>query len=235
MKERPGHRNRAALSPRYDADMGVDVCAPFGVARVLSRSVTEDEVFADARLADSTEWADLRLRAQAARAVSRALREVSHDLRRGQAVRDASGNESPRLREVGPATAAAASGRRHRDPLQRQILCRAINEEMHRYSRNAAIDEVEIEIVCECAREGCFMLIRVSPGDYERTRSCGARFLVKDSHVAGDLILSSSRGVAIVRKFGDEARAATRTDPRCRHDANRSATANAEVGLLGVG
>lgn len=84
-------------------------------------------------------------------------------------------------------SASVGSGRQatvfHRlaDPIQRQIVRRAINERVRELSRHYAAGR-DVEFVCECARPGCLEVVSLSPASYEQIRRSPTRFLTTPGH-----------------------------------------------------
>lgn len=104
-------------------------------------------------------------------------------------------------------------GVRALDPLQRQILCRAINEHIRQLSQRFASGQ-EVDFVCECARPGCFDLVSLPPHIYEGIRRFGNRFFTKPGHAGDEPRRTANNHIVIIEKTGADARQAIRTDPR---------------------
>jgi hypothetical protein len=102
------------------------------------------------------------------------------------------------------------------DPVQRQILRRAVNEQIRAFARRLSLAG-EIDLVCECDLQGCGETIRVSAIVYEDVRRFPTRFLVKPGHVAfaTDRAVVEADPVVVVEKTRpDDAEASIRADPR---------------------
>lgn len=105
------------------------------------------------------------------------------------------------------ARAAVGSGRQdtvfHRldDPIQRQIVRRAINERVRELSRHYAAGR-DVEFVCECGRAGCLEVVSLSPATYEQIRRSPTRFLTKPGHADDAQTLARSRQVVVVEQAG---------------------------------
>ena len=100
------------------------------------------------------------------------------------------------------------------EPAETQLLCRAVNEQI----RTLATDSTVVELVCECAKPGCWEVLTVSPGDYEEVRRFPTRFITLPGHASIELerIVADNGGFLVVEKLGSGAHLAIRTDPR-RH------------------
>jgi hypothetical protein len=105
-------------------------------------------------------------------------------------------------------------------PEPAQVLVRQVNEEISRIS--AEFDTIagetgELDLVCECTREGCFERLGVLLAEYEQVRSFPARFIVKPGHESGDgkeRVVSENERFLVIEKSGPWADDAIRTDPR---------------------
>jgi hypothetical protein len=85
---------------------------------------------------------------------------------------------------------------------KREALFRATNEEIARIDDQLAGDDAALEIVCECARNGCAELIKVSRADYRRARSEPRRFLLVAGHELPEIerIVGRHDGFVVVEK-----------------------------------
>ena len=102
------------------------------------------------------------------------------------------------------------TGLRGLEPLQRQIACRAINEQIREISDRFAAGE-QVEFVCECPRPGCFELVKLSPQTYEEIRRFGNRFFAKPGHTDDENETVAHGQIVIAEK--DRSRS-PRGDPR---------------------
>src|SRR5689334_7750003 len=87
---------------------------------------------------------------------------------------------------------------------------RARNEAMSRLA-NRAIEEAEnpdhdstLEILCECSRLECDLLIALDPDEYRRVRAHPRRFVVLPGHQSSDLesVVYAREGYLVVEKHG---------------------------------
>jgi len=98
---------------------------------------------------------------------------------------------------------------------------REANERVEAVARRLGIEQ-PVPFICECGRESCTTVIRVSPTDYERVRSEPTHFLCAPGH---ERDLPQSRTVekledsVVVEKLDRAADVARATDPR-RSDGN---------------
>jgi hypothetical protein len=69
---------------------------------------------------------------------------------------------------------------------------------------------------CECARQGCTELIRLSPAEYEHVRADGRRFLVVPGHedTALETVVERHSAYVVVEKRGPAGEFAEASDPR---------------------
>ncbi len=94
-----------------------------------------------------------------------------------------------------------------------EILFREVNEHVDAGGRRPAEN---FEILCECADTECMEHIRVTTESYERTRGQPTDFLLKPGHDKPEFetIIESHEDFVVVRKRGEAAVLARRTDPR---------------------
>lgn len=99
-----------------------------------------------------------------------------------------------------------------------ELVFREVNERIeglqHRY---AITDREPLQIVCECDRLDCAIVISVPVETYERVRSDGRTFFVAIGHEDPSVeeIVDSGGDYLIVRKLpGEPARIAEAGDPR---------------------
>src|SRR5690349_17305673 len=90
---------------------------------------------------------------------------------------------------------------------------REINESGERLTPSKS---QSIQIVCECAREGCVYLIDVDRDAYEAVRRTSTEFIVGRGHQMPEFerVVSDHGDYLIVEKFGDAAAVAEQLDPR---------------------
>jgi hypothetical protein len=77
-------------------------------------------------------------------------------------------------------------------------------------------DDRPVGFRCECARLGCNDLIELTPQEYERVRGNPRRFVVAVGHEqpAGERVVETHAGYAVVEKEGTAGQIAEMTDPR---------------------
>lgn len=119
-----------------------------------------------------------------------------------------------------------ATGRDRLAPIEAQLLCRAINEQIRTGAEDFASAD-EIDLVCECSQPGrCWELLHVSASDYEGVRRFPTRFLVRPSHVSDETerIVADRSGFMVVEKVGSDAELAIQRDPRELNDRTNGRT-----------
>jgi hypothetical protein len=101
-----------------------------------------------------------------------------------------------------------------------QSFFRDVNERVAACLRDPAAD---LELVCECGRETCVVLLSLPRAEYEAVRRIPARFVVARGHGAAEWERVVSAGAAhdVVEKRGAGALAAVRLDPRRRPRLDR--------------
>jgi hypothetical protein len=98
-----------------------------------------------------------------------------------------------------------------------EVLFREVNERIRDSAAAGGIrDDRNLGFVCECSNVDCTLRLRVSIGDYERTRSDPAQFLVALGHELPEIedVVTVEDGFQIVRKEGAAAVLAEKRDPR---------------------
>ncbi|MEK6276061.1 MAG: hypothetical protein AABM30_12115 [Actinomycetota bacterium] len=87
-----------------------------------------------------------------------------------------------------------------------ETVFRAANREIERAEEEAGggADKL-IEVLCECGREGCSGLIRLTIGTYEGVHSQADRFVVLRGHESEDIekVVEEGEGYLVVDKFGE--------------------------------
>jgi hypothetical protein len=85
---------------------------------------------------------------------------------------------------------------------KREALLRAANAEYARVDAELGGDGAMLEIVCECARNGCTDLIAVSRADYRQARSEPRRFLLVAGHELAEIerVVGRHDGFVVVEK-----------------------------------
>jgi hypothetical protein len=99
-----------------------------------------------------------------------------------------------------------------------ELVFREVNERIEKLQHRYAITDREpLQIVCECDRLECALVLSVSVDAYERARSDGRCFFVAVGHEdpAVEEIVDSGGDYLVVRKrLGEPARIAEENDPR---------------------
>jgi len=105
---------------------------------------------------------------------------------------------------------------RKRRMTENEVRFRALNERLRSGSDTWGPGEGALEVVCECADEDCVRAIRLTPRDYEAVRSDETQFMVVPGHERAELesIVAERAGWLVVRKQGEAATIAAKTDPR---------------------
>ena len=94
-----------------------------------------------------------------------------------------------------------------------EILFREVNEHVDVGERRPAEN---FEVICECADTDCMEHVRVTTESYERTRGQPTDFLLKPGHEKPEFetVIERHEDFLVVRKSGEAAMLARRTDPR---------------------
>jgi hypothetical protein len=72
-------------------------------------------------------------------------------------------------------------------------------------------------MICECGRNDCMRVVRVSRSDYERVRAVPNRFLYAPGHeerMPGSHRVATLDEAVVIEKVGQAGRLAEATDPR---------------------
>jgi hypothetical protein len=69
-----------------------------------------------------------------------------------------------------------------RNKLDKRLVFREVNEQMHRVSARFPAAPITIDALCECGRPGCAKRMNVPVRVYETVRQTGDRFLVAPGH-----------------------------------------------------
>jgi hypothetical protein len=93
---------------------------------------------------------------------------------------------------------------------------RAANEQIRQRAEEIGLDE-RIPFLCECAREDCTEIVRLTPEAYEAIRASPRRFFSARGH-EGDAgaaeVVREEEGYAVVEKRGRAAEVVEELDPR---------------------
>ena len=87
-----------------------------------------------------------------------------------------------------------------------ESLFRAVNQQIeHITSELGEDDSAEIEVLCECGREGCDSLISLPAGEYDRVHFQLDRFVLAPGHATSEIenVVEEHDGWIVVDKFGD--------------------------------
>lgn len=98
---------------------------------------------------------------------------------------------------------------------QNEVLFRSVNEAIEQQALGfGGLDEDEL--ICECARSGCFDRIALTLKQYEQVRAEGTRFFVVPGHqnVEVEVVVETQSGFVIVEKDGHAGVVADLADPR---------------------
>jgi hypothetical protein len=82
-------------------------------------------------------------------------------------------------------------------------MFRAVNREIEQASADAG--DRELEVLCECGRDGCRGLIRLTVAEYDRIHAERDRFVVLPGHAtaAVERILEETDRFLVVDKIGE--------------------------------
>jgi hypothetical protein len=98
----------------------------------------------------------------------------------------------------------------HRDErvAKNQGVLRAVNREIEQASEE--LGSSELEVLCECGREGCSSLISLPTSEYEQIHAESDRFIVIPGHETPEVenVVERKDGYLIVDKFGEAEKAA---------------------------
>ena len=87
-----------------------------------------------------------------------------------------------------------------------ETVLRATNRELERADQEegARVDQV-IEVLCECGRQGCDGVIRVTVVEYDRAHSQADRFVVLPGHESTEIekVVEERAGYFVVDKVGE--------------------------------
>lgn len=97
-------------------------------------------------------------------------------------------------------------------------LLRDVNDRIEEVSQESGESNGVFDFLCECGRESCTEVVRLTIAEYERVRDDEAHFLIFPSHETDDIedVVVQDERYSVVRKHPDEAAVAQETDPR-RH------------------
>lgn len=110
---------------------------------------------------------------------------------------------------------------RERRLAQNETLFREVNERMEDLARIHTDDDHRYAFLCECSNAQCDLKLSLPLSTYEQARSDSAVFIVAVGHDLPEIedIVLRGAGFQLVRKHGEAAELAARTNPRNR--ANR--------------
>jgi hypothetical protein len=112
---------------------------------------------------------------------------------------------------------AAVASRNDRIASNKGLL-RDINDRIEEVSQEFGERNGRFDFLCECGRENCIEVVRLTIAEYERVRDDETHFLVFLGHETDDIedVVVQEERYSVVRKHPDEAAVAEETDPR-RH------------------
>ena len=94
---------------------------------------------------------------------------------------------------------------------QNEAMFRAVNREIETASKE--VGDTELEVLCECGREGCREVIVVTATVYDSIHGQQDRFLLVAGHETPEIerVVESSGEYVIVDKFGEAEQAVEET------------------------
>jgi hypothetical protein len=97
-------------------------------------------------------------------------------------------------------------------------LLRDVNDRIEEVSQGSGESNDDFDFLCECGRENCIEMVRLTIAEYERVRDDETHFLVFPGHETDDIedVVVQDERYSVVRKHPDEAAVAEEADPR-RH------------------
>lgn len=100
---------------------------------------------------------------------------------------------------------------------QNEALFREVNERLEELGRRTGTAEGGLDVVCECADEGCTVRIPLSVREYEQVRAHARCFVVRPGHETEiEHVVERTDRYVVVEKDGDAGEIAARSDPRSR-------------------
>jgi hypothetical protein len=99
---------------------------------------------------------------------------------------------------------------------ENEVRFRALNERLRESGATWEGREGTLSLVCECGDEDCTLPIYLTPGEYESVRADETQFAIVPGHVRPEVenVVAEQDGWTVVRKRGEAAEIAARTDPR---------------------
>jgi hypothetical protein len=84
-----------------------------------------------------------------------------------------------------------------------ETIYRAVNREIEQASIDAG--DRDLEVLCECGREGCKGLIPMTASEYDRIHLEPDRFVVLPGHASAEIerIVEETDRYLVVEKFGE--------------------------------
>lgn len=84
-----------------------------------------------------------------------------------------------------------------------EAVVRAVNRKIEQASEE--IGDGDLEVLCECGRDGCHGAIAVTVADYDRVHGQRDRFLVLPGHETTDIenVVERTDRYVVVDKFGE--------------------------------
>lgn len=85
-----------------------------------------------------------------------------------------------------------------------EAIARDVNAATSEISRRWHDDDEQIELLCECAHEGCTERVHLTGPEYEEVRTHTDRFLVRDEHAVEEIErrVGTAGDATVVEKIG---------------------------------
>ena len=102
---------------------------------------------------------------------------------------------------------------------------REANERVNAAANRLELDQL-VPFICECGRQECMTIVRVTTEDYERIRAVPTHFLYAAGHeksIPSSRWVETLEGAVVVEKFDGPGRIAVETDPRASSAPSKAA------------
>ena len=105
---------------------------------------------------------------------------------------------------------------RERLVAENEVRFRALNERLQDQAGTWQGTEGQLSLVCECGDVDCTAGIELSVPEYEAVRAVQTQFVVIPGHELTEVedVVGGTESWLVVRKRGEAAKIAARTDPR---------------------
>ena len=102
-----------------------------------------------------------------------------------------------------------------------QVVFRDVNEHIAEITGEWGQTGVSL-FICECSNHECSEALEIVPGEYERVRGDGARFVIQDGHQLPQLerVVERHGRFLVVEKLGRAGSIARASDPRRMRSAS---------------